>query len=220
MYLYSSEDPPLKAKKGVSPKEGYAIMLTKIMMIHRDFLHYYSCGSNEVRRSVHRMVDLYRNCEDIGINALANLMTRAKKESGAALFVKPLHTLGDFGKSGTALHARSKHQQVRSQCLNLFQEAFSGSIKKGNSAVSEIFPLQTEVIESRILYTENPNTVELHSVSYSGHRTRLHVDCTAENGTGPLHAFGAQGEIYPLPDACKWTLPANPMKRTSFVWKR
>ena len=141
------------------------------------------------------MVDLYRNCEDIGINALANLMTRRKRRAGSALR-KPLHTLIWEKWNGFACTVEASASPFTMP--EFISRGLQWRIKKGNSAVSEIFPLQTEVIESRILYTENPNTVELHSVSASGHRTRLHVDCTAENGTGPLHAFGAQGEIYPL----------------------
>jgi hypothetical protein len=211
-YLEESEDPPWHTPEA-PPKEGYAMMLTKVMMIHRDFLHHYSCGSSKLRKKVHRMVDLYRNCEDVGFNALVALSTNKKIGSGPALFVTPLHQLGDFGKSGTALHARSKHQAVRSTCLNMFKESFD----EITSSKASAFPMQTTFIES----TRVPGSkvVELREKPYQGHRKRLHVDCVVDPDTGVLRAVGRDGEISPIPEACAWGKePVEFLDSLSFKW--
>ena len=239
-------------------------MLTKVMMVHRDLLYQYSCGGNELRHTVHRMVDLYRNCEDIGFNALTALSKKKNKAigSGPVLFVKPLHQLGDFGKSGTALHSRSKHQQVRSNCLNQFDESFRAVT---GGAAASAFPVQDTVVETRLLEEDgggaaatgaaqgkavfrsqmsfnyanpiiaaaaaNPappgaarkirkRTVELRPAPYAGHRTRLHVDCIVDPSTGDtLRAVDRDGDVTPLPEACKWTKPEPGfLESHSFVW--
>ena len=262
-YIQASEDPPVQSPDD-SPRKGYSLMLTKVMMVHRDLLYQYSCGGNELRHTVHRMVDLYRNCEDIGFNALTALSKKKNKAigSGPVLFVKPLHQLGDFGKSGTALHSRSKHQQVRSNCLNQFDESFRAVT---GGAAASAFPVQDTVVETRLLEEDgggaaatgaaqgkavfrsqmsfnyanpiiaaaaaNPappgaarkirkRTVELRPAPYAGHRTRLHVDCIVDPSTGDtLRAVDRDGDVTPLPEACKWTKPEPGfLESHSFVW--
>ena len=201
-------------------------MLTKVMMLHRDFLHYYSCGTNAVRRIVHRAVDVYRNCEDIGVNALAALWIGKRWNNhtkmignGAALFVKPLHQLGDFGKGETALHARSKHQEIRSECLRAFKRTFEDMQGSGSTDALEIFPTQTTIVTS--FQMPGSSVANLRAVPYTGHRLRLHVDCVKDNETGALHAFDHKGEVAPLPEACKWEsgpAQSSAHQRVSFQW--
>ena len=212
-YLETSEDPPWQTPDA-TPKEGYSIMLTKVMMVHRDLLHQYTCGTNKLRHKVHRMVDLYRNCEDVGFNALTALSRKKVIGTGPSLFVKPLHQLGDFGKSGTALHARSKHQQVRSNCLNLFQKEFHSVARNTKDSA---FPIQDTVIETQV----NPakKSVELRKMPYAGHKTRLHVDCIIDEHTGELKGVGRDGDVTPLPEACKWSAPEPGLLESySFSW--
>ena len=222
-YVEASEDPPWQTPDK-DPKKGYSIMLTKVMMFHRDFLHYCSCGANAIRRSVHRIVDLYGNCADIGVNALAALWLETrwdgqkKMGSGVALFVKPLHQLGNFGKGETALHAQSNEQEIRSKCLDAFQKTFEDMKSRGSTDAREMFPTQTTVVSS--FQMPGSTVTKLRTVPYTGHRLHLHVDCVEDNETGALRAFNHNGEVAPLPEACKWEPePAQASARPTMKFK-
>jgi len=84
-YLFQSEDPPYKGGKAdpkAKPRAGYSLMLTKAMMIHRDYLRLYTCGGRAgfdpevhvpkaftaMRQAILETVDEKFNCEDIGMN--------------------------------------------------------------------------------------------------------------------------------------------------------
>ena len=122
-------------------------MLTRTIMMHRDYLQLYTCGGeasglglsvpeafDELHALILSTVDTHFNCEDIGINFITNaaLTTSAAGpgksgavEDAAPLFVKPLHMIGDFGKMGkTGLHQKKSHLTTRTDCLNQMNELF------------------------------------------------------------------------------------------------
>ena len=66
-------------------RSGYRLMLTKTMMMHRDYLRIYTCGGRSyplqqhltsdfdpLRKTIFNVVDHYCNCEDIGMNFVAS----------------------------------------------------------------------------------------------------------------------------------------------------
>ena len=201
-YLPYSEDPPYKngSPDLTSPhREGYSIMLTKTMMIHRDYLRLYTCGGKgivdgrvEVSEKFESMglriiefVDKNFNCEDIGMNFVVNAALGVTG-GPAPLYVDSLHMIGDFGKQpGLGLHLRQSHTKARDACLREFNREFA-------TVIGYNLPRQTSAVR-----VEKDESDEMHSVlsltPYSGHRIRRHVDC---------HELSTE-------DACSWDLPAS-----------
>jgi alpha-1,4-N-acetylglucosaminyltransferase EXTL2 len=186
-YLYYSEDPPYRSDgspdMSSAPRKGYSIMLTKAMMIHRDYLRLYTCGGNGIankklkvgrkfeamRSTILDFVDKNFNCEDIGMNfvvaaALEHL------HLPAPLYMEPVHVVGDFGKisakHGTGLHQRQSHTSSRNTCLRLFNTEFK-------RVIGSNLPVQTR--EVRVTAQS-----KLGNFVYQGHRNRKHLDCINE----------------------------------------
>lgn len=119
----------------------YGIMLTKVMMMRNSYLYEYTCGwmnrnNEKIAENDHsKLLDSVtemRNCEDIFMNGIIANNVFGSTES-PALFVSPLHNVGDFGTSGSkfkALHLAKASStsttaakpkpwlDLRSECLN------------------------------------------------------------------------------------------------------
>lgn len=152
------------------------------MMIHRDFLQVYTCGGYAstlrlnlshrfeiLRSTIRNKVTKSLNCEDIGMNFIISaLLHEEGKDFSAALFLTPVHKLGDFGKVGkNSLHLKRTHEISRSECLNTFNEIFK-------SKTGQNLPLSTELVKSTII---DAKTTQLQYEQYYGHRNRIHEDC-------------------------------------------
>jgi len=108
-YLFQSEDNVLG---------GYSIMLTKAMVLHKKYLYLYNCVFSHI---LHDTVNENTNCEDLAMNFLVANATKGP----SSLYVKPLHLVGDYGKSMPgSLQKRSSHQDVRTKCLQHFEAIF------------------------------------------------------------------------------------------------
>ena len=179
-YKVESEDPPLNTD-GVRAKDGYGLMLTKSLMLHRDFLFVYSCGGqanglnltlsssfNNLRRLIRSKVSMSLNCEDIGMNFIAAALLHDVEKYAPPLFVEPIHRIGDFGKLGKgSLHKKQGHETIRSECLNSFNEMFV-KVTGGN------LPLSRHIISSSAI---DSMISSLQVEQYKGKRKRVHDDC-------------------------------------------
>lgn len=117
--------------------EPYELMLTKAMMIRKEYLWKYSCESN--MEKVHSIVDKFMNCEDIAMNFVVSNATHL----AAPLFVEPLHYIGDYGdarftkralvkgsihqKQASSAGTTLKHVDARSECYAAFSSVFNMS---------------------------------------------------------------------------------------------
>lgn len=181
-YRVESEDPPQNSKS-TEAKDGYGIMLTKSLMLHRDFLYVYSCGGqatglnlkllpsfDELRHVIRAKVRKSLNCEDIGMNFIAAALLHGEAEYAPPLFVEPIHRIGDFGKLGAgSLHKKKGHEMIRSECLNTFNEIFA-------KVTGEDLPLSKRIITSS---SADPMISRLRVKQYTGKRKRVHDDCFA-----------------------------------------
>ncbi len=140
-YTYNKFKPGPKSsnKTKKSTHTEYGIMLTKVMMMKSSYLYEYTCGwmtanSIKIAENDHfKLLDSVtemRNCEDMFMNGIIANNIFGGSES-QALFVSPLHNIGDFGTSGSqykALHlakssaaststSKPKWLDLRSECL-------------------------------------------------------------------------------------------------------
>ena len=209
-YLTQSEASPDKY-------EGYSLMLTRTMMMHRDYLHLYTCGGSstelglqvashfdQLRSLILSIVAAEFNCEDIGMNFVVNAARSSANPPGAdaaPLFVRPLHRIGDFGKMGdTGLHQKKSHTTARTDCLNQMNRAFW-------QATGQSLPVQTRVIDA-MPSSLNSTSTALMQRRYSGLSVRLHDDCmTIERGVDGVHKQGG----------CSWDLPAQTKYNAYYV---
>lgn len=145
-YLFASENPST---------EGYSIMLTKAMMLDKKFLYMYNCG---IHSKLRQFVDIQVNCEDILMNFVV-----ANDFTPSSLFVKPIHMIGDYGKSlHGSLQKRQGHLNVRTECLHHFETVFKRRLpRQGLAAYGDVKELGVQV---RL------------NVSYAG-IDKHHVDC-------------------------------------------
>jgi hypothetical protein len=188
-YRVESEDPP-QNRNDIEAKDGYGIMLTKSLMLHRDFLYVYSCGGkatglnleflprfDDLRRVIRAKVRKSLNCEDIGMNFIAAALLHNAEEYAPPLFVEPIHRIGDFGKLGKgSLHKKKGHEIIRSECLNTFNEMFV-KVTGGN------LPLSKHIISSSAVDAMVSN---LQVKQYTGKRKRVHDDCLSFVREDPL----------------------------------
>jgi len=156
-------------------------MLTKSLMMHRDFLYVYSCGGqatglnlkllprfDDLRHVIRAKVRKSLNCEDIGMSFIAAALLHGEVEYAPPLFVEPIHRIGDFGKLGAgSLHKKKGHEMTRSECLNTFNDIFA----KVNG---EDLPLSKHIISSS---AADPMITRLRVKQYTGKRKRVHDDC-------------------------------------------
>ena len=204
-YSYHSEDPPYidgEPDLNSPPSDGYSLMLTKAMMIHRDYLRLYSCGGKSLslkdmkcgpeftrmRRKIHRIVDAHFNCEDIGMNFVVAAALKGTNTS-APLFVKPLHRIGDFGKDQSGLHLRQSHVDLRAACLKQFKKEFLRVVGRG------LLPRKVMINSA---FNKDLSEAVLTQVVYHGNRLRMHQDC---------NEFAKESSD--ASDPCSWKVPEN-----------
>jgi len=92
--------------------QTYEAILTKAMVLSKQYLLDYTCNLNE---RVRRVVSMYRNCEDIAMNfVLASV-------GESSLFVSPKFQIHDIGAYLTgSLFKANGHIETRSRCLRAF----------------------------------------------------------------------------------------------------
>jgi len=118
-YRYESED--FDGSLG-----GYRIMLTKAMVLSKEFLYHYFCG---VGRKYHKYVEEKMNGEDLAMSFVVTEIT--KKEN--ALYLEPQVKLGDFGKFWeSGLQKRGDHRNDRSLALKTFRNWSGISLVRSN----------------------------------------------------------------------------------------
>ena len=156
--------------------KGYSLMLTKVMMFHNDLLFNYSCS-----RDMHPfldMVDEYMNCEDIFMNGAAALSPRDLIGGTPALYVEPIHRIGDFGvenPSKGGLFTRQGHMGIRSTCCNKLNTVYK-------SIVGASWPVQTKVVKRKVNENKKKKEVLLWVESYDKIPDRVHSDCPSLQG--------------------------------------
>jgi len=182
--------------------------------MHRDYLHLYTCGGkseglglevpekfDQLRTLILSIVETDFNCEDIGMNFVANAAMDGANPTGrtaAPLFIQPLHKIGDFGKMGhTGLHQKKSHVSTRTTCLDQMNRAFW-------RATGHNLPLQTNVVGA-VVSSRNSSWTNLASVKYPGLTTRLHEDCFAIAGESESGG------------ACSWKIPRQTDHGASFA---
>jgi alpha-1,4-N-acetylglucosaminyltransferase EXTL2 len=218
IYLYQSEDSP-------NPHRGYSLMLTRAMMMHRDYMRLYTCGGeseglglevprkfDQLRSLILETVETESNCEDIGMNFIVNAAmdsANASERTAAPLFVQPLHKIGDFGKMGdTGLHQKKSHVATRTTCLNQMNRAFW-------QATGRNLPFQTKIVDAIVNRTDGRFT-DLVSRQYPGLTTRLHHDCLAIAGEGEGGDEGNGDGEGEGGGACSWQMPRRTDHWASF----
>lgn len=109
--------------------EKYSIVLTKFMMMKREYLFKYSCGGGAPMREMRRIVDEMRNCEDILMNFVVAEETNAGPMMVAA---ERARDWGDprnedeaegFREVGLSSR-RGEHRKRRGDCITKFHRAF------------------------------------------------------------------------------------------------
>ena len=233
-YEYSSEDPKPSSPPGTRPQDGYAIMLTKAMIMSSDMLYEYTCGKTSLHRAVHDMVDIHFNCEDIGMSMIASVLhmrrlaigmtvlasieqttrqrdrfaqSNAENFEAPVMYVEPRHLLGDFGKmDGAGLHQRVGHAQVRSLCLNIFAAEMFRLTNQSS------VPLQRSMVSIEPL-TKVESTLNFVPYELRGKPSRVHQDC--------VEIKGSQGSYFKrkLNNPCSWDIPTEVSHFTA-SWRR
>ena len=177
-YVYHTGDPILESPKGGYKgvlmtdiqHTGYGLILTKVMMIHRTYLHDYVCRSgDEERRREHilAIVDRNMNCEDIAMNLVVAM---ALDDEPSAMFVYPLEPVVDYGRlRGGGISDLKSHQSVRTKCLNAVNDVY----KRATSGRS--LPVQHKLV--RTAWNRKKNMVLMWEDALVGRPRRVHVDC-------------------------------------------
>lgn len=107
-------------------KDKYSIILTKAMIIKREYLWEYSCGGGKVNEELRRIVDAEKNCEDI----LMNFVVSDKVNAGPLLVeAERVRDWGDARNEGWAgkeereagiSSRRGQHRKRRGECIREF----------------------------------------------------------------------------------------------------
>ncbi|CAN1164093.1 Glycosyltransferase family protein 64 C3 [Linum perenne] len=134
-----SHDIDLSAKKWmytVHP-DRYSIVLTKFMILNREYLFEYSCNGGEAMRKMRKTVDKMQNCEDILMNIVVADKTNAAPILVGAQKVRDWgDARNDEGKSGLKgteeegnmvrkvglSSRRSEHRKRRGECISHFHK--------------------------------------------------------------------------------------------------
>jgi hypothetical protein len=190
VYLEGSEAPTINNynnRRASNINRGYTFVLTKAMMLHRDYLRLYTCGGqllnnkypiNRIYRKfrdlIHYIVDTSLNCEDIGINFIANLALHPYGRS-APLYINPVNFIGDFGKQSKndSLHLRSSHMKLRSDCVNRMNMEYFLLTNRN---------VPNQWIEIRAV--KNQSKSYLYKRAYSEGIRKGHIDCFGNTNEG------------------------------------
>lgn len=147
-YRYESEDGSLG---------GYRIMLTKAMMMSKEYLYHYFCG---VGKKYHAYVEEHMSGEDIAMNFVVNELTG---QENALLYLQPRVKLADFGKfleSGLK-QKNNRHRHSLSLALETFKEWSGISLKRAN----------------QIAVVQPDGKISIIMQDYKGIDHHHHVDC-------------------------------------------
>ncbi|KAL7924593.1 glycosyltransferase family 64 protein [Trichoderma austrokoningii] len=98
-------------------EDVYSIVLTNLAFTHIAFLDYYFSDNPAVTK-IRKYVDDAFNCEDIGLNFVASMLT-----GSGPLLVRGRHQYVNLDPSG-GISRKPGHMEARSKCLNVFAEAF------------------------------------------------------------------------------------------------
>lgn len=98
-------------------EDVYSIVLTNLAFTHIAFLDYYFSDDPAVTK-IRKYVDDAFNCEDIGLNFVASMLT-----GSGPLLVRGRHQYVNLDPSG-GISRKPGHMEARSKCLNVFSEAF------------------------------------------------------------------------------------------------
>lgn len=101
---------------GCSRKKGqdvYSIIITGLSFAHVGFLDYYS-SDDEIMTKMRNYVDDKFNCEDIGLNFAASLVTRT-----GPLLIRGYDSYHNIHPS-VSISGKKGHAEARSQCVNDF----------------------------------------------------------------------------------------------------
>ncbi|XVE71398.1 hypothetical protein DITRI_Ditri10aG0147100 [Diplodiscus trichospermus] len=111
--------------------DKYSIVLTKFMMMKREYLFKYSCDGGAPMREMRRMVDEMRNCEDILINFVVAEETNAGPMMVAAERVRDWGDPRNEDDDGGSLvrvaglsSRKAEHRKRRGNCITEFHRAF------------------------------------------------------------------------------------------------
>eukprot|EP00271_Cylindrocystis_brebissonii_P009206 TRINITY_DN23893_c0_g1_i1.p1 TRINITY_DN23893_c0_g1~~TRINITY_DN23893_c0_g1_i1.p1 ORF type:complete len:919 (-),score=79.21 TRINITY_DN23893_c0_g1_i1:91-2847(-) len=120
-HLYSL---PTQSWQYLKLPDRYSIMLTKLMLLHTNYLYHYTCNTPP---GVKEFVDKGMNCEDIAMNFLVASQTGA----GPLLVEGTPRDWGDTRNSeedlsAVGLSAREGHRKDRGLCLAAFQKLWGG----------------------------------------------------------------------------------------------
>lgn len=98
-------------------EDVYSIVLTNLAFTHIALLDYYFSDDPAVTK-IRKYVDDAFNCEDIGLNFVASMLT-----GSGPLLVRGRHQYVNLDPSG-GISRKPGHMEARSKCLNVFAEAF------------------------------------------------------------------------------------------------
>ncbi|RFU75874.1 glycosyltransferase family 64 [Trichoderma arundinaceum] len=98
-------------------QDVYSIVLTNLAFTHIAFLDYYF-SDDPVATKIRKYVDDAFNCEDIGLNFVASMLT-----GSGPLLVRGRHQYVNLDPAG-GISRKPGHMEARSKCLNVFAEAF------------------------------------------------------------------------------------------------
>ncbi|ROT37136.1 multiple-like 3 [Sodiomyces alkalinus F11] len=99
-------------------KDEYAMIITNLAFAHVKFLDYYTLAEDEATKAIRAHVDDHLNCEDIGMNYVASMLTRT-----GPLLVRGHREYHNFAPR-MSISGKPGHLVARSKCLNIFAELF------------------------------------------------------------------------------------------------
>lgn len=119
----------------LSPRQDYSIVLTKIWLMHGDYLRAYTCSLSQAVRDY---VDHNKNCEDITMNLLVTQL------SGLPPLLVEDTTKIDYGTT-SGLSNRSSHDNSRSVCLNDISDLLGYMSLRNNTESTAYFEGEKKV---------------------------------------------------------------------------
>ena len=180
----------------------YGFILTKVMLIHSDYLFEYYCDneddiSNYDHGTIFNTVSSLKNCEDIFMTGIITKNIFRAEES-AVLAVKPLNYIGDYGSipmGHMGKNAKSIND-IRLGCLNYVENIVLRYTKRN-------LPLQTKVV---IPTLHHDGTIRLTLTSNDSYHERITFNCHGRNNDSLSKNY------------CSWKTNTNMITNT-FVWQ-
>ena len=236
-YRYQSEDGP-------DFHEGYSLILTRAMVMHRDYLHLYSCGGKSkalgveeaefapaepLRRLILETVDRNFNCEDIGMNFIVNAALTARARTAAKIKrTKPEYVIAPTERAAPLfvkpLHMIGDFGKMGTSGLHLKKTHLSTRSKCLNTMNQVLFaifgrnlPAQLYFIDAAAMDAGGNHSVEFTKRRSSRHplTKRLHADCLeVKPGPWTWSLYNRRGS-----DPCSFQLPTRKDYTRSPYWR-